>query len=62
MIWCFGFFFLGLHDDLDDGSQQQRETLLVLNMIHEIVQRPDTYYAYTYTPMLVSDATFFCVP
>ena len=42
MIWCFGFFFLGLHDDLDEGSQQQCETLLGLNRLREIVQRPDT--------------------
>ena len=43
MIWSFGFFFfLGLHDDLDEGSLQRRETLLALNMHREIVQRPET--------------------
>ena len=33
MIWCFGFFFLKLHDDLDEGAQQWRETL---NMLWEM--------------------------
>ena len=42
IIWCFGFFFLGLHDDLDERSQQRPETLLALGMHCEIVQRPDT--------------------
>ena len=42
MIWCFGFFLLGLHNDLDEGSQQRQETLLALNMLCEIVQRPNT--------------------
>ena len=41
MIGCFGFFFLGLHDDLDEGLQQRRETLLVLNRLLEIMQHPD---------------------
>ena len=27
MIWCFGFFFLELLDDFDEGSQQRREAL-----------------------------------
>ena len=27
MIWCFGFFFLELLDDIDEGSQQRREAL-----------------------------------
>ena len=44
MIWCSVFLFLGLHDDLEEGSQQQRETMLALNMRHEIVQRPDSVY------------------
>ena len=42
MIWFFGFFLLGLHDDLDEGSQQRCETLMVLNMRREIVQHPDS--------------------
>ena len=42
MIWYFGFFFLRLHNDLDEGSQQRHETLLALNKLLEIVQRPDT--------------------
>ena len=42
MIWGLGFFFLGLHDDLDEGSQQRYKTLLVLSRLREIVQRPDT--------------------
>ena len=43
-LWCFGiFFFLELHDDLDEGSQQRHETLLALNRLREIVQHPDNY-------------------
>ena len=42
MIWCFEFFFLGLNDDLDEGSQQGRE-MLALSRLREIVQRPDKW-------------------
>ena len=41
MIWYFGFFFLGLHDELDEGSQQRRKTLFALNMLCEIMLHPD---------------------
>ena len=41
MIWCFEFFFLRLHNDLDEGSQQLREVLLVLSRFREIMLRPD---------------------
>ena len=33
MIWCFGFFFLELYDDLDEGSQERLEALLALNRL-----------------------------
>ena len=31
MIWCFGFFFLELLDDIDEESQQRREALASLD-------------------------------
>ena len=39
---CIGFIFWALHDDLDEGSQQRRVTLLALSRLCEIVQRSDT--------------------
>ena len=41
MIWCFGFFYLELHDE---GSQQKHEMLLALDMLREIVLRPGSCY------------------
>ena len=35
---------LWLHDDLDEGSQQWRKTLLALNLLREIVLCPDNMY------------------
>ena len=35
MIWCFGFFFLELLDDFDEGSQQRREALANWTMLTE---------------------------
>ena len=37
----FWILFLGLHDDPNEGSQQRRQTLLALNRLREIMQRPD---------------------
>ena len=41
MIWCFGFFFLWLQCDLDEGSHQPREALQMLTLMTDTVQRPD---------------------
>ena len=35
----FWLLFLGLHDDLDEGSQQGRETWLALHLLYEIVRQ-----------------------
>ena len=32
---------MGLHDDLDEGSQRRRERLLALSRLREIMQRSD---------------------
>ena len=59
MIWSFGLSFLGLHDALDEGSQQWHEALLVLNRLCEILQHSDTdIFRLWYFPLCETCVTF----
>ena len=42
MIWCFGFFFLWLLYGCDEEPHQQRETLQMMTVVTNTVQRPDS--------------------